>query len=153
MALVVAVWHERHYAVCRGSGDNFFLPGYAETLVAGVNTFALTYADKDVTASRTELGLRGDISFIAADAIVTLRGRAAWAHNFNTDRSISALFQTIPTAGFTVFGASPAQNSALLSAGAEAKWLNGFSVAATFEGEFSRVTDSYAGKGVVRYQW
>jgi hypothetical protein len=29
------------------------------------------------------------------------------------------------------------------------KWLNGFSVAATFEGEFSDVT----GKGVVRYAW
>jgi uncharacterized protein with beta-barrel porin domain len=55
--------------------------------------------------------------------------------------------------GFTVFGASPAQNSALVSAGAEAKWLNGFSVAATFEGEFSSRTDSYAGKAVVRYQW
>jgi hypothetical protein len=31
--------------------------------------------------------------------------------------------------------------------------LNGFSVAATFEGEFSDVTRSYAGKGVVRYAW
>jgi hypothetical protein len=29
--------------------------------------------------------------------------------------------------------------------------LNGWSVAATFEGEFSKVTSSYAGKGVVRY--
>jgi hypothetical protein len=28
------------------------------------------------------------------------------------------------------------------------KWLNGFSLAATFEGEFSDVTRSYAGKGV-----
>ena len=27
------------------------------------------------------------------------------------------------------------------------------SIAATFEGEFSNVTNSYAGKGVVRYQW
>jgi hypothetical protein len=27
------------------------------------------------------------------------------------------------------------------------------SFAATFEGEFSDVTRSYAGKGVVRYQW
>jgi uncharacterized protein with beta-barrel porin domain len=136
-----------------GQVTSFFLPGYAETLVAGVNTFALTYGEKDVTASRTELGLRGDTSFTAVDAVVTLRGRAAWAHNFNTDRSISALFQTIPAAGFTVFGASPAQNSALVSAGAEAKWLNGISVAATFEGEFSSRTDSYAGKAVVRYQW
>jgi uncharacterized protein with beta-barrel porin domain len=121
-----------------GQVTSFFLPGYAEQLVAGVNTFALTYAEKDVTASRTELGLRGDTSFTAVDAVVTLRGRAAWAHNFNTDRSISALFQSIPAAGFTVFGASPAQNSALVSAGAEAKWLNGFSVAATFEGEQGR---------------
>jgi hypothetical protein len=31
--------------------------------------------------------------------------------------------------------------------------LNGWSAAATFEGEFSNVTRSYAGKGVVRYVW
>jgi hypothetical protein len=36
---------------------------------------------------------------------------------------------------------------------AEMKWLNGFSLAGTFEGEFSNVTESYAGKGVVRYSW
>jgi hypothetical protein len=30
------------------------------------------------------------------------------------------------------------------------KWKNGWSAAATFEGEFSDVTSSYAGKGVVR---
>jgi hypothetical protein len=35
----------------------------------------------------------------------------------------------------------------------EMKWLNGWSVAGTFEGEFSDVTSSYAGKGVVRYAW
>ncbi len=32
-------------------------------------------------------------------------------------------------------------------------WINGWSAAATFEGEFSNVTRSYAGKGVVRYVW
>jgi hypothetical protein len=31
--------------------------------------------------------------------------------------------------------------------------MNGWSVAGTFEGEFSDVTRSYAGKGVVRYNW
>jgi hypothetical protein len=35
----------------------------------------------------------------------------------------------------------------------EVRWLNGFSLAATFEGEFSDVTKSYAGKGVARYTW
>jgi hypothetical protein len=29
---------------------------------------------------------------------------------------------------------------------------SGWSAAATFDGEFSNVTSSYAGKGVVRYQ-
>ena len=43
--------------------------------------------------------------------------------------------------------------SALTTASAELKWTNNWSVAATFEGEFSNVTSSYAGKGVVRYAW
>jgi hypothetical protein len=33
------------------------------------------------------------------------------------------------------------------------KWLNGWSATATFEGEFSSVTTSYAGKGAVRYSF
>ena len=136
-----------------GQFTTFFLPNYAEQTIAGVNTFALAYGEQDVTASRSELGLRADTSFASADAIVTLRGRAAWAHNFNVDRSIGAIFQTLPGSAFTVNGAAQARDSALVSAGAEARWLNGWSVAATFEGEFSNVTESYAGKGVVRYQW
>ena len=39
------------------------------------------------------------------------------------------------------------------TASVEMKWLNGWSAAATFEGEFSNLTSSYAGKGVVRYAW
>jgi hypothetical protein len=34
---------------------------------------------------------------------------------------------------------------------AKLKWMNGWSVAATFEGEVSDVTRSYAAKGTVRY--
>jgi len=44
-------------------------------------------------------------------------------------------------------------SSALTAASAEMKWRNGFAVCATFEGEFSNVTRSYAGKGVVRHVW
>ena len=62
-------------------------------------------------------------------------------------------FQTLPGASFVVNGAAPARDAALTTASAEMKWRNGFSLAATFEGEFSNVTRSYAGKGVARYQW
>jgi uncharacterized protein with beta-barrel porin domain len=129
------------------------LPSYAEQALSGAGTFALNYAAKDVTDSRSELGVRTDRSFAMRDAILTLRGRAAWAHDFDTDRNIQAVFQTLPGASFVVNGAALAHDSALTTASVEMKWLNGFSVAATFEGEFSNVTTSYAGKGIARYTW
>jgi uncharacterized protein with beta-barrel porin domain len=136
-----------------GQFTTFELPNYAEAAVSGANTFALGYAAKNVTATRSELGLRSDKSFAMQDAILTLRGRAAWAHDFNPDRNIAATFQTLPGASFVVNGATQARDAALATASAEMKWLNGFSLATTFEGEFSGVTRSYAGKGVVRYAW
>jgi uncharacterized protein with beta-barrel porin domain len=84
---------------------------------------------------------------------LTLRGRAAWAHNFSTDRSIAATFQTLAGTSFVVNGAAPERDAALATVSAETKWLNSFSLASTFEGEFSGVTRSYAGNGVARYAW
>jgi uncharacterized protein with beta-barrel porin domain len=136
-----------------GQFTTFDLPAYAEQAIAGANTFALSYGAKSVTASRSELGLRSDKSFAVQNGIFTLRGRAAWAHDFNPDRNISATFQTLPGASFVVNGAAQAHDAALVTGSAEMKWLNGFSLAATFEGEFSDVTRSYAGKGVARYAW
>ena len=131
----------------------FDLPAYAEQVVSGANTFALAYGAKSVTDTRAELGLRTDKSYAMQNAVLTLRGRAAWAHDFNPDRAIGATFQTLPGASFVVNGAAQAGNSALTTASAEMKWINGWSAAATFEGEFSNLTRSYAGKGVVRYLW
>jgi uncharacterized protein with beta-barrel porin domain len=131
----------------------FDLPAYAEQVISGANTFALAYGSKSVTDTRSELGLRADKSFTMTNAVLTLRGRAAWAHDFNPDRTIGATFQALPGASFVVNGARQASDSALTTASAEVKWLNGWSMAATFEGEFSNVTRSYAGKGVVRYAW
>ncbi|WP_249164326.1 autotransporter domain-containing protein [Bradyrhizobium jicamae] len=132
---------------------SFRLPSYAETAVIGTPLFALNYAGQTTTATRTELGLRTDKSYALQDAMLTLRGRAAWAHDYNNDSSVTAIFQSLPGASFVVNGASPKPDSALVSAGAEIRWLNGFSLAATFEGEFSSTLSSYAGKGVARYSW
>jgi uncharacterized protein with beta-barrel porin domain len=132
---------------------SFDLPAYAERSLAGGGLFALNYAAQTTTDTRSELGLRSDKSFAMQDAMLTLRGRAAWAHDYNPDRAVTALFQALPGASFVVNGARPNADSALVSAGAEVKWLNGFSVAGTFEGEFSGNVTSYAGKGVVKYSW
>ena len=131
----------------------FDLPAYAEQVISGASTFALSYGAHSPTDTRSELGLRSDKSFALDNAVLTLRGRVAWAHDFDPDRSIAATFQALPGASFAVNGAGQAADSALTTASAELKWTNGWSMAATFEGEFSAVTRSYAGKGVVRYAW
>jgi uncharacterized protein with beta-barrel porin domain len=136
-----------------GQFTTFDLPAYAESALVGSNTFALSYGSQTVTDSRSELGVRTDKSYAIQDAILTLRGRFAWAHDFNPDRNIAATFQALPGASFVVNGAAQAADSALTTASIEMKWRNGWSTAATFEGEFSNVTRSYAGKGVVRYNW
>jgi uncharacterized protein with beta-barrel porin domain len=136
-----------------GQFTTFDLPAYAEQVLSGANTFAMAYGAKSVTASRSELGLRSDKSYALTDSILTLRGRAAWAHDYNANRAVAATFQTLPGASFVVNGAAQGHDSALVTGSAEMKWRNGFSLAATFEGEFSDVTRSYAGKGVARYAW
>ncbi|MDH2381721.1 autotransporter outer membrane beta-barrel domain-containing protein [Bradyrhizobium sp. CER78] len=136
-----------------GQFTSFELPAYAERVISGLPTFALTYAGKSVTDPRSELGLRTDKSFPVQDGILTLRTRFAWAHDYNPNRLAAATFQALPGTSFVVNGAAQSSDSALTTASLEMNWRNGWSASATFEGEFSNVTSSYAGKGVVRYQW
>ncbi|GAH43817.1 unnamed protein product, partial [marine sediment metagenome] len=131
----------------------FDMPGYGESATAGAGTFALAYARRTAADTRSEFGLRTDKSFAAEGGVLTLRGRLAWAHDFNPDRAMGATFQTLPGASFVVNGAAQASDAVLSTVSAEMKWASGWSVAGTFEGEFSEVTRSYAGKGVVRYAW
>ncbi len=136
-----------------GQFTTFLLPSYAEQAIVGTNNFALSYGAQSVADPRSELGLRTDKSYALTNAVLTLRTRTAWAYDYNINRNIASTFQTLPGSSFVVNGAAPARNSALTTASAEVKWLDGFSLAATFEGEFSNVTRSYAGKGVARYSW
>ena len=84
---------------------------------------------------------------------MVLRGRAAWAHDYNPDNRVTATFQNLGSGSFVVSGAVPARDSALTTLSAERSWRNGISLSASFEGEFSGTTTSYAGKGVARYTW
>ncbi len=85
----------------------FYLPSYGETATSGSNTFALNYASKNVTATRSELGAKFDKAMPVQGGVFTLKARAAWAHDWNTDRSATATFQTLPGATFTTNGALP----------------------------------------------
>ena len=55
-------------------------------------------------------------------------------------------------ASFIVNGATPAQNSALASAGAELRLANGVSLLGKFDGEFASRSTTYGGTGMFRYR-
>jgi uncharacterized protein with beta-barrel porin domain len=129
------------------------LPGYNEHATAGSNSFALAYDKRWETQTRSEFGARFDHAIFVQDGRLTLHGRTAWAHNYSETNIATATFLSLPGASFTVNGARPDADSLLMSAGAEFAWRNGFSLAGTFEGEFANNTESYAGKGTLRYRW
>jgi autotransporter-associated beta strand protein len=154
---------EGGYKVATGVGDitpyaagqftTYRLPSYMEQVAFGAGTFALNYAGKDVTATRSELGMKAEKAVPMTDATLMLRGRLAWAHDFNTDRNVQATFQSLPGSPFVVNGAAPAADTALTTIAAEMAWRNGWSASATADAQLSDTTHSYSGKGVVRYSW
>jgi len=130
------------------------LPSYGESATSGSALFALNYDSQTVTTTRTELGARFDNTYLLDQgALLTLYSRAAWAHDFGNTASASAIFQALPASNFTVNGAQPWPDVALLSAGAEYKLANGWSVLAKFDGEFSKTAAIYSGSGQIRKMW
>ncbi len=136
-----------------GQFTTFDLPAYAEQAIVGSNRLRWPTIRRASPTPAANSACAPTNPSRCTNAILTLRGRAAWAHDFNPNRTIGATFQTLPGASFVVNGAAMASDAALVTGAAELKWINGWSAAATFEGEFSNVTRSYAGKGVVRYAW
>jgi len=133
--------------------QSFHTPSYNESdLTSG--GFALGFNSRSASDTRSELGGRFDrLLLLNPEAALTLRARVAWAHDWISDPTLAALFQTLPGASFIVNGATPAKNSALTSAGAELRLANGVVLLAKFDGEFASHSSTYAGTGTVRYTW
>jgi uncharacterized protein with beta-barrel porin domain len=133
--------------------QTFHTPGYTETDLNG-GGFALGFNSRNATDTRSELGGRFDrLLLLNPEAALTLRARVAWAHDWISDPTLAAVFQTLPGASFIVNGAAPAKNSALTSAGAELRLASGVVLLGKFDGEFASHSSTYAGTGTVRYTW
>ena len=133
--------------------QSFHTPSYSETGTIP-DGFALAFGSRDATDTRSELGARFDrVLAVYPNAVLALRGRLAWAHDWVSDPTLMPLFQALPGASFIVDGATPAKNSALTSAGAELRLANGVTLLAKFDGEFASHSSTYAGTGAVRYRW
>ena len=106
----------------------FYLPTYAETAISGSNHVRAALRVEDVTTTRGETRRAKSTSRCwCSDGVFTLKAKAAWAHDWNTDRTATPTFQALPGATFTVNGAQPSANGALVSLAAEMGWRNGWS--------------------------
>jgi outer membrane autotransporter protein len=133
--------------------QSFHTPGYTET-DAIANGFALTFNSRDAHDTRSELGTRFDrVLAVYSNAVLALRGRVAWAHDWVSDPTLLPGFQALPGSSFIVNGATLPKNSALTSAGAELRVANGVTLLAKFDGEFASHSSTYAGTGTLRYRW
>ena len=133
--------------------QSFRTPNYAEVDLSG-GGFGLAFNGRTATDTRSELDARFDhVALINSTAVVTLRGGLAWAHDWITDPSLTAVFQALPGASFIVNGATPAKDAALASAGAELRLANGVSLLGKLDGEFAGRSNTYAGTATVRVTW
>ena len=133
--------------------QNFHTPSYTETGVIP-NGFTLAFSSREATDTRSELGARFDrVLAVYQNAVLALRGRVAWAHDWVSDATLTPVFQSLPGASFIVNGVAPAQNSALTSVGAELRLANGMTLLAKFDGEFASHSSTYGGTGTFRYRW
>jgi fibronectin-binding autotransporter adhesin len=130
----------------------FHTPGYSENDLTG-GGFALSYSPMTATDVRSELGAQLDDMIAYNSMPLTLRARAAWAHDWVSTPSTTALFQALPAASFVVNGAPLPADSLLTSASAELHLTPQWAVQAKFDGQFASGMQSYAGTGTVRYSW
>jgi uncharacterized protein with beta-barrel porin domain len=148
-----ATWYGGVTPYAAIQAQSFHTPGYSESGVIA-NGFALAFNGRDATDTRSELGARFDRALaLYTNAVLSFRGRLAWAHDWVSDPTLTPLFQTLPGASFVVNGATPAKDSALVSAGTEYRLANGVTLLAKFDGAFASHSSTYAGTGALRYSW
>jgi uncharacterized protein with beta-barrel porin domain len=139
-------------------GQSFRTPNYSETAVVGAAAGALDVTARTATAFRGEVGLRSDKVFaVDSGSQLNLFGKFAYAHDEISNPQANIAFATVGGIGgsapFTVFGARPARDLALTTAGAEWRLASGVSFLVKFDGEFSDRSETYSGTGRIRYTW
>jgi uncharacterized protein with beta-barrel porin domain len=135
--------------------QRFDAPAHDESATSGSSQFALSYAAQTATQTRAELGSWADTTFVLAGggSGVNVFAHAAWAHDWQSDPFLGAAFLGLPAAGFVVNGAAPPHNLALMTAGAELRLHNGWSLLGKLDGELGKGAQTGTGTGQLRCTW
>jgi outer membrane autotransporter protein len=131
--------------------------GFTETNPVPVSTadpLGLSFGSRSITSLPTFVGAQYDTHVAFRNGMVlSPYARLSWVHEFKPDRAINASFIAVPVAAFTVDGPRVARDAARIEAGAKFAISQNAWLFASFDGEFSDRSQSYAGKGGARVVW
>ena len=114
----------------------------------------LTYGSISASSLPTFVGAQFDTRFAFANGMaLSPYARVSWVHEFKPNRAVNAVFIALPGAAFTVDGPRAASDAVRIDAGAKLAIRPNAWLFASFDGEFSSRSQSYAGKGGARIAW
>lgn len=135
------------------SADSFDAPAYGETARAGSGVFALNYAANATDQNHFELGARLGSSLAVENGLLSLEASIAWSHLLDDTALSVAAFQGLPGSSFAIYGATPAQDTALLGLGLSLDTGNGFAVGVRANGQVGEGTTIMSGSGTLSWRW
>jgi uncharacterized protein with beta-barrel porin domain len=133
--------------------QNVSTPTYTETAAFGAGTAAQTFAARDTTSTRSEFGAWVDNRSFVNLGSVSVRGRAAWVHNYDRNAVSNVAFAVLPGTDFTVNGTGRPADAALLTGMVELPVAKNVSLSGKIDGEFASHATTWSGNGTLRYTW
>ena len=129
--------------------------GYAETLAnGGASQTGLTQNGRFTGSLPTSLGLQIKTEAdLDGNRHLQAWARAAWRHEWLTERSTQSAFLAAPGFNFTVRGAQPASDTLRASLGARLMLDRSVSLFAILDGDFSSAGTGYSGQSGIRLEW
>ena len=127
-----------------------YTPAYDQDTTGDTEGLALGFDDSKQTSARTELGLKMQTK---ASNGLSLTGSLAWAHDFTGDESVQAHFVAIESDSFTITGAKPASDSALVSLGTTFAPSANTTLSFNVNGQFNEDSQNYGGGVSLAVTW
>ena len=121
----------------------------------GANSLSLNLAQQTTTSLRTTLGADLAASLALGDTRTLDIGlRLGWLHEYaNTARPITAAFAGAPSANFTVYGATPQRDAAVIGFQASTNVAAATQLYLRYDGDIGSGTDNHTLNLGVRLSW
>jgi outer membrane autotransporter protein len=121
----------------------------------GANSLSLNVQQQTTTSLRTTLGaeLAGAVP-LGGDRTLDLGLRLGWLHEYaDTARPLTAAFAGAPTASFTVYGATPARDAAIVGFSASTNVATATKLYLRYDGEVGAGSDNHTLNLGLRISW